>query len=137
MKSSVLYLVFRFRIFGLFHWTLSSYRELQRNLCPVIEKVLVRNQIKAETTSLGWMPRFSGFLNSANKIWIWIAQIVERKKSFPMIMNSNQFPGNWTSKIHFFYFCVGVWVGGFLPFTMDLKKNQYSSKISETIKCPR
>ena len=40
-------------------------------------------------------------LDQANKTWIWIAQIWELQKSFQMILNSNQFPGNWASKIYF------------------------------------
>ena len=41
-----------------------------------------------------------------------MAPIVELQKSLSTIPNSNRFPGNWTSEIIFFYFCVGVAVGG-------------------------
>ena len=44
--------------------------------------------------------------------WIWIVQIVELQKSLQTIPKSKQFPGNWTSKIHYLIFCVGVWVRG-------------------------
>ena len=53
---------------------------------------------------VGWIPGFLGFSNSVYKTWIWLAQIVELQKSFPMIPNSNQFPGNSTSQINFLTF---------------------------------
>ena len=43
-------------------------------------------------------------MNSANKTWIWKSKIAELQKWFPMMPNSNSFPGNWTSKIHFLSF---------------------------------
>ena len=58
---------------------------------------------------IGWIPRIFGFLNPVNETWIRIAQIVELEKSFPMIPNLNQFPGNWTSEIKFSSF---AWVFG-------------------------
>ena len=41
---------------------------------------------------------------SSLMVKFWIAQNVELQKSFPMMPNLNQFPGNWTSKIHFLTF---------------------------------
>ena len=61
-----------------------------------------------------WIPGFLGFSNSVYETWIWITQIVELQKSFPMTLNSNQFPGNWTSKITFLTFAWAFeWVGIF------------------------
>ena len=53
----------------------------------------------------------------------WLSRALEsvEPKSFGLISNSNQFPGNWKSKIHFFIFCVGVWVGGHDAVTHRLK----------------
>ena len=50
---------------------------------------------------LGWIPVFSWFL----------AQIVELENSIPRIPNSNQFPGNLKSKIHFSTF---AWAFGYV-----------------------
>jgi len=58
------------------------------------------------STWIGWIPGFLGILNLGNETWIWIAHIVELRKSFSMIPNSNRFPGNWTSEINL---CTFVW----------------------------
>ena len=50
---------------------------------------------------LGWIPGFLRFFNSVNETWTWIAQIVKLQKSFKIIPNSYQFPGNWSSQIIF------------------------------------
>ena len=57
---------------------------------------------------LGLIPGFLGFLNWASETWIWITQIVELKKSFKMIPNSNQFPGKWIFKIQFSTFAWAI-----------------------------
>ena len=55
----------------------------------------------------------SGFFRMY-ETWSWITQIVELQKSFPMTLNSKQFPGNWTSKITFLTFAWAFeWVGIF------------------------
>ena len=41
------------------------------------------------------------YLNSVNSTWNWIAKIVELRKSFEVIPNSNQFSGSKSSKIRF------------------------------------
>ena len=50
---------------------------------------------------LGWIPGFFVISTSGIETWIWIAQIVALEKSFKIIPNSNQFPGEGKSKIKF------------------------------------
>ena len=84
-------------------------------------------------------PGILGFLNSFNETWIWmvwiICQFVELQKSIQMIANSNQFLGNWKSKIKF-KFCLNVPNGNFpwatltnlQGFAFVLEKDLYWSK---------
>ena len=65
-------------------------------MCAAVTFVyyLVHRLRSGDDTYKGWIPGFLRFLNQANETWIWIAQIVELQKSFPMISNSNQFAGD-------------------------------------------
>ena len=86
---------------------------------------------------IGWIPGILGFWNPENETWIWKAQILELKKSFPMLPNSNQFPGNWTSKINFLAFALAFeWII-FLIFFMKYKrpnlKNLFETLVNDNI----
>ena len=58
---------------------------------------------------IGWIQGFLGFLNSVTETLIWRAQIVEVQKSFEIIPNYNQFPGNLTSKTDFYIDKSSTW----------------------------
>ena len=90
-------------------WNKKAYLNFNIKTSKFTELTLYMKQNR----SLGWISGIFWFLNQANETWTWIAQMVELQKSFAMIPSSNQFPGNWSLKIHFLTFAwVFEWVGG-------------------------